>query len=90
MQASPVVEPTPWGTGTAVAAISAGLCAAGVYAFGRALADVGVWLAMLVNIVAAAGTAPTLWSRRRTPVLRWVVYGVTAGAGLGWLALLTG
>ncbi|WP_227984478.1 DUF2537 domain-containing protein [Nocardia spumae] len=84
----PTGEPTPWAAGIAVSVFVAALTAAGVYSFGVALAHVHWTLAVAVNLVAAAGTAPTAWRWRHTPVTRWVLAGLGAGVLLGWLILL--
>ncbi|NKY84090.1 DUF2537 domain-containing protein [Nocardia veterana] len=84
----PPAEPTPWAAGVAVSVFVAALTAAGVYSFGIALAQVHWTLAVAVNVIAAAGTAPTAWRWRNTPVTRWVLAGIGAGVLLGWLILL--
>ncbi len=84
----PTGEPTPWATGVAVAVFVAALTAAGIYSFGAALAQVHWTLAVAVNVVAVAGTTPTVWRWRTTPVTRWVLGGIGAGVLIGWLTLL--
>ncbi|MEV5649312.1 DUF2537 domain-containing protein [Nocardia sp. NPDC052254] len=84
----PSGEPTPWATGVAVAIFVAALTAAGIYSFGAALAQVHWTLAVAVNVIAVAGTTPTVWRWRRTPVARWILSGVGAGVLIGWLILL--
>ncbi|MFF0493073.1 DUF2537 domain-containing protein [Nocardia sp. NPDC003482] len=84
----PAPEPTPWAPGVAVAVFVAALTAAGVYSFGFALAQVHWTLSVAVNLIAVGGAAPTAWRWRTTPVTRWVVAGLAAGVGLGWLVLL--
>ncbi|MFF0500228.1 DUF2537 domain-containing protein [Nocardia aobensis] len=81
-------EPTPWAAGIAVAVFVAALTAAGVYSFGVALAHVHWTLAVAVNVIAVAGTAPTAWRWRHTPVTRWVLAGLGAGVLIGWVVLL--
>ncbi len=81
-------EPTPWATGVAVGVFVAALTAAGIYSFGAALAQVHWTLAVAVNVVAVAGTTPTVWRWRKTPVTRWVLAGIAAGVVIGWLILL--
>jgi Protein of unknown function (DUF2537) len=83
-------EPTPWVTGLLVSALVGGLVAVAIYAFGWELARINPFLAVLINVVAVGGAAPTVWRWRTVDVVRWVVYGATAGVGLGWLALLFG
>jgi hypothetical protein len=84
-------EPTPWAAGLAVAVFVGLLTAAGVYAFGIALADVphvGWLLAVVVNVVAVGGVTPTVWRWRSVVVTRWVLGGVAGGVLLGWALLL--
>ena len=45
-------------------------------------------LAVGLNIVAAGGLAPTLWSWRHIPVRRWFVLGAVVGVAGGWLVAL--
>ena len=87
-QRVPTTEPTPWSTGLLVSAMVAALAATAVYAFGAALARVNPALAVVVSLVAVGGVAPTVWSWRSLPVVRWVVYGAAAGVVVGWMALL--
>lgn len=58
-----------------------------VAVFGVAMAAVSPWLSGIVNIAAAAGIAPVLRRHRRTPTLRWGLWGVWPGIILGWAAL---
>ncbi|MEV6774477.1 DUF2537 domain-containing protein [Nocardia sp. NPDC051030] len=83
-------EPTPWATGIALIVIVAALTAAGVYAFGAALAQIHPLLAVVVNLIAVGGATPTAWRWRYAPVTRWVIFGLAAGVLLGWVALLAG
>ncbi|MGW1742967.1 DUF2537 domain-containing protein [Nocardia sp. NPDC001965] len=84
----PPGEPTPWAVGITVAVLVAALTAAGVYAFGAALAQVHPLLSPAVNLVAVGGIAPTVWRWRYRPVTRWVLAGATAGVALAWIGLL--
>ncbi|MQY24754.1 DUF2537 domain-containing protein [Nocardia aurantia] len=84
-------EPTPWAAGLAVAVVVGLLTTVGVYAFGVALAEVphvGWLLAVVVNVIAVGGVAPTVWRWRGLVVTRWVLGGVAGGVLLGWLLLL--
>ncbi|MFF0542421.1 DUF2537 domain-containing protein [Nocardia thailandica] len=83
-------DQTPWGAGLTVVGLVAALTAVGIFGFGSALASVHPVVAVLVNVVAAVGVAPTAWRWRFTPVVRWVVAGAALGVLLGWFALLVG
>ena len=80
-------EPTPWATGLLVTAMVAALTTVGVFAFGAALLQVNVVVAVAINLIAVVGSAPTVWRWRATPVWRWVVYGLAAGVTLAWAGL---
>lgn len=71
-----------------VAAFVAVLTAVAVFAFGVALGRIQPVLAVCINLVAVGGAAPTVWRWRSVLVVRWVVYGLGAGVGLGWIALI--
>ncbi|SDC75605.1 DUF2537 domain-containing protein [Rhodococcus tukisamuensis] len=86
----PVGSGTPWGTGLVVAGFAALVAVVAVIACGAAMIEVHPLLAVVVNLVVAAGVAPTLWQWRATPVWRWLVYGTVAGVAAGWLALALG
>jgi hypothetical protein len=79
-----LVEKTPWGPGLTVSAMCAAIAAAGMFAFGAALAEINTWLSVILTAVAAAGVTPTVWAWRTVPVRRWVAYGVAVGASIGW------
>lgn len=79
---------TPWATGLVVTALVSALTAVGVFAFGAALLQVNVVVAVAINLIAVIGSAPTVWRWRATPVWRWVVYGLAAGVALAWIGLL--
>ncbi|MFE3542529.1 DUF2537 domain-containing protein [Nocardia sp. NPDC059177] len=81
-------DSVPWAAGGTVTVLVAVLAAVAVYAFGSALAAIHPLLAIVVNVVAAVGVAPTAWRWRYTPVVRWVLAGAAAGLVLGWLAVL--
>lgn len=83
-------EPTPWGTGLAVSALAAVLAGVAVFALSIGLAGVSGWLAVLGNLLMAAGIAPSVWFAGSLPVWRWVAFGVAAGVPLAWVALLLG
>jgi hypothetical protein len=79
---------TPWGTGLTISAFAAAVVLFAVIALSEALGSASRWLAVAANVIIALGLAPSLWLARNVPVWRWVVYGVIAGIGLAWLALL--
>lgn len=84
----PPAEPTPWATGLTVTVIVAVLVGILVVALSVALGDASRWLAVAANVVIGIGLAPSVWLARRTPVWRWVAYGVVVGLGFAWVALL--
>ncbi|MCV7191655.1 DUF2537 domain-containing protein [Mycolicibacterium brumae] len=81
-------EPTPWGTGLTLTAFVAVVTAIAVVVLSTGLVRVHPILAVGLNLVAAGGLAPTVWSWRHTPVLRWVAPGLAVGTGGAWVALL--
>lgn len=81
-------ETTPWATGLTVTGFSAALVLLVVVALSLALGAASNWLALIANVVIALGLAPSVWLARRTPVWRWVAYGVVAGIVVAWIALL--
>jgi hypothetical protein len=78
----------PWGTGLTVAGFVAAVTAMAVVVLSLGLNRVHPLLAVGLNVVAAGGLAPTLWGWRRTPVLRWFVFGAGVGVAGAWLTLL--
>lgn len=85
-----VPEPTPWATGITVSAFVTAVVMAAVVTLTSGLSEVAPLLALFGNLVVAAGLAPSVWLARRTPVWRWVAYGVVAGVALAWVVLLLG
>jgi hypothetical protein len=81
-------ESVPWATGLTVTAFVAAFTATAIVVLSMGLVRVHVLLAIVLNIVAAGGLAPTLWGWRRTPVLRWFVLGAGVGVVAAWVALL--
>jgi hypothetical protein len=71
-----------------VTAFVAAFTATAIVVLSMGLVRVHVLLAIVLNIVAAGGLAPTLWGWRRTPVLRWFVLGAGVGVVAAWVALL--
>ncbi|GAA2783363.1 DUF2537 domain-containing protein [Saccharopolyspora taberi] len=80
--------PTPWATGLTVTVIIAAIVLIALVVVSHGLSEVNTWLAVGVNIVVAAGFAPSIWLGRRVPVWRWVAFGTAAGVLLAWAALL--
>lgn len=78
----------PWGTGLTVAAFVAAVIGIAAVVLSLGLVRVHPMLAVGLNIVAAGGLAPTLWSWRRTPVRRWFVLGAGVGVAWGWLVAI--
>jgi hypothetical protein len=83
-----VAEPTPWATGLTVTVITAIVVTLAVIVLSLAIGGDSRWLALGANVVIAIGLSPSVWLARRVPVWRWVSYGVVAGVGVAWLALL--
>lgn len=81
-------ERVPWATGLTVTGIVAALVTVGLTAVSLAVAEVNIFLAIAMNHAAAAGFAPTIWLSWRTPVWRWVTFGLAAGLAVTWIALL--
>ncbi|WP_099022161.1 DUF2537 domain-containing protein [Mycolicibacterium palauense] len=81
-------DSTPWGTGLTVAAFAAAVIAAVVVVLGVGLVRVNPLLAVVLNLTAVGGLAPTVWGWRTRPVVRWFVLGSGVGVAGGWLALL--
>ncbi|MDV2476668.1 DUF2537 domain-containing protein [Rhodococcus zopfii] len=88
MTPSSAPSATPWATGLTLAAFALAVTVVTVVAFGSVLVGISPVLALVVNLVASAGAAPTLWVWSRVPLWRWVVAGVAAGIPAGWLILL--
>lgn len=63
-------------TGTAITVLSLGLL------------RVHPAVAVVLNLIAVGGLAPTVWGWRRTPVLRWLALGAGIGVAGAWLVLL--
>ncbi|MBP2474991.1 hypothetical protein JOF53_003863 [Crossiella equi] len=86
--APPPAEPTPWGTGLAVSFFVGAIVAVAMVALSQGLSQASPFLALGANVVIAGGLAPSVWLSRRTPVWRWVSYGVVGGIAAAWLVLL--
>ncbi len=80
-------EPTPWATGIALAVFSALIVGVAVWVLSAGLADRPV-IAVLVNLLVAAGLAPAIWLSRGLPVLSWVAAGAAAGIVIGWVSAI--
>ncbi len=81
-------EPTPWATGLTVSAVSAAMVLVALMAFAPGLAQLGSWVPAATLLLATVGLAPSIWLVRRTPVWRWLGFGVATGVLLGWGVLL--
>jgi hypothetical protein len=78
-------ESPAWGPGITLAVFAAFVVGSAVFVLSVGLADMP-WLAVIANIVVAAGLAPALWLCRSLPVLRFIAGGAAAGVVLGWIA----
>ncbi|NUT49779.1 MAG: DUF2537 domain-containing protein [Saccharothrix sp.] len=81
-------EPTPWATGLTVTVIVAAVVTFTVYTLSVGLGETSQWLALVANALVVGGIAPSVWLARKTPVWRWVAYGVVTGVLAAWLSLL--
>jgi hypothetical protein len=81
-------ESAPWGTGLTVAAMVAAIIGAAIVVLSLGMIRVHPVVAVVLNLIAVGGLAPTLWGWRRVPVRRWFVLGAAVGVGGGWIALL--
>lgn len=81
-------ESTPWGTGLTVAAMVAAIIGAAIVVLSLGMIRVHPLVAVVLNLIAVGGLAPTLWGWRRVPVRRWFVLGSAVGVAGGWIALL--
>jgi hypothetical protein len=81
-------ESTPWGTGLTVAVMVAAIIGAAIVVLSLGMIRVHPVVAVVLNLIAVGGLAPTLWGWRRVPVRRWFVLGAAVGVGGGWIALL--
>lgn len=81
-------EPTPWLTGGALSVATAVLVAITLFALSDGLATRGIWSVVVVNVVVAAGLAPSIWLTWAMPVWRWVAYGAVGGILLTWIILV--
>jgi hypothetical protein len=85
--AEPSDEPAPWLTGLTVSAFIFVLVFFAVLTLAITLGATNPLLAVASNVVVSAGLLPSVWLVRRTPIWRWISYGVAAAIGAGWLAL---
>ena len=81
-------ESTPWGTGLTVAALVAAVIGAAIVVLSLGMIRVHPLVAVVLNLIAVGGLAPTLWGWRRVLVRRWFVLGAAIGVAGGWIALL--
>ncbi|TWP50036.1 DUF2537 domain-containing protein [Lentzea tibetensis] len=81
-------EPTPWATGLTVSIITAAIVTVTVVSLSLGLGETSQWLALIANVLVVGGLAPSVWLGRKTPVWRWVAYGVVTGVGVAWFVLI--
>ncbi len=86
----PRTEPTPWGTGTVVAAYVAVLVAVADVVLAHALAAAFGLLWLPANLLVTVGAAPSLWLARTVTFWRWPAFGAAAGLAAAWVVLLLG
>jgi len=80
-------EPTPWLPGLAISLVSAVVVAVAVLTLATTLTTTSKLLAVGATLVVGGGLLPSVWLARRTPVWRWIAYGVGAGIGVSLLFL---
>lgn len=80
---------TPWGTGLTVSGFAAAVTGTAIAVLSLGLMRVHPAVAVVLNLLAVGGLAPTVWGWRRTPVLRWLALGAGLGVAGGWLVLVT-
>jgi hypothetical protein len=80
--------PTPWATGLTISAVVAAMVAVAFVIVTMGLAQINVLVALVVNLVVAAGFAPSIRLGSRVLVWRWVAYGAAVGIVLSWIALV--
>lgn len=78
-------ERAPWPQGVALAAFTLIIVASAIFVLTAGVADTP-WLAVVLNVVVAAGVGPQLWLARGIPVIRFVSWGAALGVPVGWLA----
>jgi len=83
-----VREPTPWGTGLTVTAFTAAATGVAIVVLSLGMTRVHPLVAVVLNLIAVGGLAPTLWGWRGMPVRRWFVLGAGVGVACGWIALV--
>lgn len=81
-------ESTPWGTGLTVAAFVAAIVGAAIVVLSLGMVRVHPLVAVVLNLIAVGGLAPTLWGWRQVPVRRWFVLGAAIGVTIGWITVL--
>ena len=81
-------ETTPWGTGLTVSAFVAAVTGAAIVVLSLGMIRVHPVVAVVLNLIAVGGLAPTLWGWRRIPVRRWFVLGAGIGVAGGWITLV--
>ena len=74
--------------GLTVAALVAAIIGAAIVVLSLGMIRVHPLVAVVLNLIAVGGLAPTLWGWRRVPVRRWFVLGAAIGVAGGWIALL--
>lgn len=79
---------TPWATGLTVAGFVAAITGTAITVLSLGLMRVHPAVAVLLNLIAVGGLAPTVWGWRQRPVLRWMAFGAGIGVAGAWLVLL--
>lgn len=82
------VDRTPWATGLTVAGFVAAVSGIAITVLSLGLVRVHPAVAVVLNLIAVGGLAPTVWEWRSTPVLRWLALGLGVGVVGAWLVVL--
>lgn len=81
-------QSTPWATGLTVAGFVAAVTGTAIAVLTLGLMRVHPAVAVVLNLIAVGGLAPTVWGWRHTQVLRWLALGAGIGVVGAWLVLL--
>ncbi len=81
-------EPTPWTLGVLIAVLSGVFVTCLLIGLYDVVAQSHVLLGLAAVLVVCGGAAPTAWTWRRKPVLRWLSWGAMVGLSAGGLIVV--